>query len=97
MRSEDVRTKTLQIKVTPSEQKAVREAAKKAGLTVSELCAKLVLDVIQDGEIRGDLPTQKCFEEVRRLRRLFCAIMYRSLSGTLTKHYIERLEKESAE
>jgi len=90
------KSERVYLRVTQNELSAIKREAKKRGVTVSKLAGDLVLDVIQDGEIRGDLPTQKCFEEVRRLRRLFCAIMYRSLSGTLTKHDIERLEKESA-
>ena len=91
------RDKDCTFRVTADEREAVRRAAKKAGVTVSQLCGKIVLDVVQDAHVRADLPTQKCFEEVRRLRRLFCRVMYLSLSGSLTKHDIERLEKGSAE
>lgn len=87
----------VRFRVTPDELSAIQREATKRGVTVSKLAGDIVLDVIQDGEIRGDLPTQKCFEEIRRFRRLFCAVMYRSLSGTLTKHDLGRLEKESAE
>lgn len=83
-------------RVTPDELSAIRAEAKRRGVTVSQLSGQVVMHaVLKDGGERH-VANQMVFEEVSRFRKLFCRVMYRSLSGTLKKEDIERLEKEGA-
>jgi hypothetical protein len=87
----------VRFRLTPDELSAVRREAERRKVTVSQLAGQIVMHaVLKDGGER-DVANQMVFEEVRRFRKMYCSVMFKSLSGTLTKQDIERMEKESAE
>jgi hypothetical protein len=85
----------MTIRLTKTSKAAVEDAAKSRGMSVSQLGEQVVLAVVLKDRGQIDVMNEMAVEAVNKFRKMFCRIMYRSLSGTLTKQDIERLEKDS--